>query len=81
VEPEKALQHYRTIHALPLILGASRRSDAEYLETCRRKRNVVEYDVAGAATAADADELLSFAAELRSDVLAWLRSEHPGMVP
>ena len=41
---EKALQHYRTIQALPVILGNRWNKDAEYLETCRKKRNIVEYD-------------------------------------
>src|SRR4029453_4197820 len=44
--PEKSLQHYRTIAALALILGKDRKDDADYLETCRVKRNTVEYDVA-----------------------------------
>src|SRR5690242_19109513 len=43
-KPEKNLAHYRTLQALPLILGDSRKGDAEYLENCRTKRNVVEYD-------------------------------------
>ena len=30
--PEKTLQHYRTIQALPLILGGNRRADADYLD-------------------------------------------------
>src|SRR5256885_17143354 len=42
--PEKALQHYRTIAALPLILGDGHNDDATYLEACRIKRNTVEYD-------------------------------------
>ena len=29
------LQHYRTIQALPLILGSSREADAAYLDACR----------------------------------------------
>jgi hypothetical protein len=43
--PERALQHYRTIAALPLILGDARKDDADYLETCRTKRNTAEYAV------------------------------------
>jgi hypothetical protein len=74
--PEKALQHYRTIHALPLILGQGRKDDADYLESCRTKRRTVEYDMAGAATNADAEELLRFAGHLRRDVLTWLRKNH-----
>ncbi|MBI3272990.1 MAG: hypothetical protein HYZ53_28635 [Planctomycetes bacterium] len=71
--PEKTLQHYRTIAALPQVLGETKREDAGYLETCRIKRNTVEYDVAGAATDQDASELLAFAKKLREEVLAWLR--------
>jgi hypothetical protein len=78
--PEKALQHYRSIQALPLILGETRADEADYLDACRTKRNTVEYDMAGAATEADADELLEFARRLRVDVLDWLRVNHPGLL-
>lgn len=74
--PEKTLQHYRTLQALPLILGPGRKADAEYLDTCRIKRNTVEYDYAGAATRKDAQELIDFCKELREDVIAWLEREH-----
>jgi hypothetical protein len=79
--PEKTLMHFRTIAALPLILGVSRKDDAAYLDACRMKRNTVEYDMAGAATGADAAELLKFARELRTDVLAWLKKHHPELLP
>lgn len=74
--PEKALQHYRTLQALPLILGANRRADADYLDACRIKRNTVEYDYAGGATQKDADELIAFTRELRVDVRTWLQENH-----
>ena len=79
--PEKSLAHYRTLQALPLILGAHRSADADYLDGCRKKRNTVEYDYAGSATAADADELIRFSDELRTEVLAWLKARHPKLVP
>jgi hypothetical protein len=74
--PEKSLQHYRTLQALPLILGSNRRTDADYLDACRIKRNTVEYDYAGGATKKDADELIEFTRELRTDVRAWLQDNH-----
>ena len=74
--PEKTLQHYRTLQALPVILGAERKTDADYLDACRIKRNTVEYDYAGAATRKDAKELVEFTKELRKDVIAWLECEH-----
>ena len=71
------LQHYRTIQAMPLILGESRQQDAVYLDACRTKRNTVEYDRAGAASEGEAKELLQFAKELRKDVLKWVKEKHP----
>lgn len=74
--PEKTLQHYRTLQALPLILGPERKADAAYLDACRIKRNTVEYDYAGAATRKDAQELIEFTWELREAVMDWLQREH-----
>ena len=71
------LQHYRTIQAMPLILGESRKHDAIYLDSCRTKRNIVEYDLAGAASELEAKELLQFAKEFKKDVLSWVKEKHP----
>ena len=79
--PEKTLQHYRSIQALSEILGSGRKADADYLDTCRIKRNTVEYDCAGGATKQDALELIKFTRELRQDVIAWLRANHPDLSP
>ncbi|HMO49585.1 MAG TPA: hypothetical protein PKE26_03315 [Kiritimatiellia bacterium] len=79
--PSQNLAHYRTLQALPLILGDERKTDAVYLDTCRAKRNTVEYDYVGGATEADADELIEFARGLEVDVLAWLDSKHPELKP
>lgn len=78
--PEKNLAHYRTLAALPLVLGAARQADADYLDACRTKRNTVEYDRAGAATHDDAAELIDFAKELKQSVLIWLRQNHPALL-
>jgi hypothetical protein len=77
---ERALQHYRTIQAMPLILGVERKEDAKYLDSCRIKRNVVEYDYVGGATEDDANELIEFAEDLREDVLIWLKNNHPQLL-
>lgn len=79
--PEKTLQHYRTLAALPIILGDTKKADAAYLDTCRTKRNTVEYDQVGAATDRDAAELLTFAKQLRGEVVAWLVQNHGDMAP
>jgi uncharacterized protein (UPF0332 family) len=75
--PEKNLAHYRTLQALPEILGPERKADAEYLDKCREKRNIAEYDYVGEVTLDEANELIDFAKELRTEVLAWLKKNHP----
>ncbi len=74
---ERNLQHYRTIQALPLILGAEKKDDALYLDRCRAKRNTVEYEYTGAVTETETKELLMFVKELRRDVLDWISKTHP----
>jgi hypothetical protein len=78
--PEKTLQHYRPIQALPLILGKGRKADADYLDACRSKRNIVEYEYVGAVTEDDVHELIEFVKELKNSVLNWLRENHPELI-
>lgn len=78
--PEKNLQHYRTIQSLPVILGKKHEQDAKYLDTCRSKRNVAEYDYVGGVTKEDVSELIGYVNELRGEVLRWLNDRHPEML-
>lgn len=78
-QPEKTLQHYRTIMALPMILEPQRKKDADYLNACRAKRNLVEYDRVGGVTDQDSDELIGFVRELKQEVLLWLREKHSSL--
>jgi len=79
--PEKNMAHYRTLQALPEILGDKFKKDTDYLDACRIKRNSVEYDFVGGATAADAKELIQYALELRENILNWLKKSHPNLLP
>lgn len=78
--PEKNLAHYRTLQALPLIMGPERKDDADYLDACRSKRNTAEYDSVGCVSPEEARELIAFAAELRQAVAAWLKENHPELI-
>lgn len=78
--PEKTLQHYRTLQALPLVLGENWRSEADYLESCRRKRNVVEYDRVGDASELDVQELRDFIRDFQAAVTDWLKQNHPDLL-
>lgn len=78
--PERNLAHYRTIQSMPLILGPEKEEDANYLDTCRTKRNTLEYDYAGGITHEEADELLDYVSELKKEVVNWIRKMHPGLM-
>lgn len=75
--PEKNLAHYRTLLSIEFTLGESRKEDAAYLDSCRAKRNHVEYDYVDGASKSEAEELLDFAKELREDVVSRLRKKYP----
>lgn len=77
---ERSLQHYRTLQALPLILGAERQDDADYLDTCRVKRNQAEYDRVGVVSQGEAKELIGFVEEFRETVLRWLQVHHKSLI-
>ena len=77
---ERGLAHYRSIQALPLILGDEREGDKTYLDACRIKRNKVEYDYSGGVTHAEADELTQFVVEFKYDVIKWLKDNYPDLI-
>jgi hypothetical protein len=77
---EKNLQHFRTLQALPLIMGDAKKADADYLDTCRNKRNIADYDRTGVVSESEAEELRAFVGELRGEVLAWLNKYHTELI-
>ena len=68
------------LQVLPLIFGNERKADADYLDRCRTKRNIVEYEYVGAVTGDNAKELVDFVKMLRKDVLVWLKKNHPELI-
>lgn len=79
--PVNTLAHYRTLMAIEFSIGAHRKEDAIYLNACRAKRNTIEYDNVGGASNAEAEELLLFARELRTEVLDILEKQYPLLNP
>ncbi|MBN2461905.1 MAG: hypothetical protein JXB60_09900 [Candidatus Cloacimonetes bacterium] len=72
--------HFRTIQTLPMIMGDSKRNDAEYLNTCRSKRNTLDYDYAGAVSKQEVDDLSNFVNLLKKEVIEWLTLNYPEYV-
>jgi hypothetical protein len=70
-------KHYRTIAALPLVLGPNAQDLADFLDRCRAKRNDVTYEAASAVSDAEAEALIEAVVELDSRVRRWLRTRMP----
>ena len=73
--------HQTTFEALELAMGPSIVAASTYFDTCRRKRNLVDYDVANLITETEADELLRQARQFGQLVEAWIAQNHPSFVP
>lgn len=69
--------HQTTFEALETAIGSSVSALAAYFDTCRRKRNQVDYDLVHAATETEAEELIEKAGEFRDLVENWIRKHHP----
>ncbi|MBF0475482.1 MAG: hypothetical protein HQK59_06540 [Deltaproteobacteria bacterium] len=72
--------HWATIRVLPEIMGQEVQALADYLDYCRSKRNISDYDRAGEISEAEADELLEESKRFRSDLLSWLQVNHPDLL-
>ena len=73
--------HVTTFEALELAMGPSIAPLASYFDICRRKRNLLDYDMANVATETEAHELLAKAEELRQLVEQWIGQHHPQLTP
>jgi hypothetical protein len=73
--------HQASFEAVQLAVGPGIANLAAYFETCRRKRNTLDYDVAYVTSDAEAAEVLQKADEFRKEVEAWIAKHHPQYVP
>lgn len=77
---ERDNKHYRTIAAIPLILGPKSRELAGFLDRCRSMRHDVTYEGIRSISAAEAQELIEAVEELRSKAVTWIRKHHPNLL-
>jgi hypothetical protein len=73
--------HLTTFEAVELAMGRSVVPLARYFETCRRKRNMLDYDMANVATETEVRELLEKAEEFRVLVEQWITGHYPQFAP
>jgi hypothetical protein len=72
--------HWTTFQALSLILEPRDTELADYFDSCRRKRNVADYDAAGMISEAEVRELLQEVKRFQKHVISWLAREHPHLM-
>ena len=73
--------HRAAFHVLPEIMGAETQARATYLDKCRLKRNVTDYDRAGEISEREVEEILAETRAFREKLLAWLKKRHPALFP
>ena len=72
-------QHYIVLHSLAFTLKLSP-AVIKRLDKFRQKRNITDYERAGAVTEQEAKEMVTMAIKLRADVEKWLRTHHPDLI-
>ena len=73
--------HQTSFEAAHLAVGSSVSQLTPYFETCRRKRNTLDYDAAYVISDSEAAEILKKAEEFRREVEAWIAKQHPHLMP
>ena len=69
--------HQKAFEAVKTALGKPSEPLADYFETCRRKRNLIDYDASEVVTDTEAEELLEKAEEFQEMVEKWIVKHHP----
>jgi hypothetical protein len=73
--------HAFWINSLEFTLGDTHKGTLIHLSKSSTLRHTSLYIHAGIVQKQDADDLLEAARQLRTDVLNWLRSQHPNLLP
>ena len=72
--------HKLSLECATLALGKSAKSLTDYFETCRRKRNQIDYTQSHVATDTEAKEILAKALEFYDLVESWISKNHPKLM-
>lgn len=73
----KTGHHRVSLESAALALGRSARRLTDYFDTCRRKRNQIDYTRSHVATETEAKEIVTRAKEFYELVEAWIAKNHP----
>ena len=73
--------HFTVFQAMKDILGKDYAELADYFDACRSKRNITDYDYAGAISKKETEELIKEAINFQKFVLSYLRDNFPQHLP
>jgi len=74
-----ASQHYYALESLRFTIGLAE-DEVRIIDAFRKKRNISDYERAGAVSDTEAEELMELAKYVRSRTIAWLKAKHPGLL-
>ena len=75
----KVGHHRVSFESVKLVLGKPADKYADYFESCRRKRNTIDYTFSNVATETEAKEILAQASQFYGEVEDWLAKNHPSL--
>ena len=75
----KVGHHRVSLESTKLVLGKAVHKYADYFETCRRKRNTIDYTFSNVATETEAKEILVQATQFYVEVEDWITKNHPAL--
>lgn len=75
----KVGHHRVSLESTKLVLGKAAHKYADYFETCRRKRNTIDYTFSNVATETEAKEIIVQATEFYNQVEDWITKTYPSL--
>ncbi len=75
----KVGHHRVSFESVKLVLGKPADKYADYFETCRRKRNTIDYTFSNVATETEAKEILAQAFRFYGEIEDWIAKNHPSL--
>jgi uncharacterized protein (UPF0332 family) len=76
-KPRGVGHHFTVFQAMKDIMGKGYYDLADYFDACRAKRNLTDYDYAGAISRTEAQELFKETEKFLHIVLDWLKQYYP----
>lgn len=76
-KPRGVGHHFTVFQAMKEIMGKDFHDLADYFDACRAKRNITDYDYAGAISKTEVKELTKEAEKFLAVVLGWVKRHYP----